>query len=165
MFLSSLAGQGVLPLWKVFFFCYLGNFFSDCVWFAFGRTRLIQRIFLSRYFSRSYEKMNDVLKTFDSRELFVFILVKFIYGIRVITIVYFGGRRYNPSRFLAYNSIAILVITTAVTVSGWGTGRGIGLFMDIFGSIRTAFTSLVAIALLIHVVRKLAGRLAAKASI
>ena len=152
--LSSISGQGIIPFWKVFTFCFLGNLVSDLLWFLAGRTALMARITDSRYLSKGYEKISRILAKYKKKELFIFIIVKFVYGIRILTILLYGRNRYVLNKFLAYNTTAVLIITVAVTFTGWMAGRGVGLFLDIFQNLKTATASLIVLLVLMHFIKK-----------
>ncbi len=143
IFLSSLSGQGLISLWTIIFFCSLGTISSDVMWFFIGRTRLTGKIISSKQLNSGYSKIERILKKFGTSDFLLLLIVKFIYGIRIIAIVYFSRERKNFLRFLNYNSIAVLVITLFVTSLGWMAGKGISSYVNIYENFMTAIKIIV----------------------
>ncbi len=153
LFLSSLSGQGVINFWTIILFCSLGTIFSDVMWFFIGRTQLTEKVISIKQFNRGYSKIERILTKYGRSDFLLLLVVKFIYGIRIITIVYFSRERKSFFRFLSYNSIAVLAITVFISFLGWMAGRGIRFYVDIYENFRTAI-KIIVIVLVIFLILK-----------
>lgn len=143
IFLSSLSGQGLISFWTIIFFCSLGTISSDVMWFFIGRTRLTGKIISIKQLNSGYSKIERILKKFGTSDFLLLLIVKFIYGIRIIAIIYFSRERKNFFRFVNYNSIAVLVITLFVASLGWMAGKGISSYVNIYENFMTAIKIIV----------------------
>ncbi|HSA97339.1 MAG TPA: hypothetical protein VLJ16_14915 [Acidobacteriota bacterium] len=132
LFLSSLAGQGLIHFWTIILFCSLGTIGSDVMWFFIGRTRFAEKVISHKQFNKGYSIIERVLTKYGRSDFLLLFLVKFIYGIRIIAIVYFSRERKNFARFMAFNSIAVVAITIFVSFLGWLAGKGIRSYLDIY---------------------------------
>ncbi len=159
LILSSMAGQGLLAFWQVFTFCFLGNLAADLLWFLVGRTALMERITDSKHLVGGYARVRKLIEKYKQKDLLIFILVKFVYGIRILTIILFGRHKYDFNKFLAYNTTAVLIITIVVTSVGWAAGKGMGHFVNIFENFKRALLVLIVVFLLMHFLRKLLSKL------
>ena len=153
LFLSSLSGQGVINFWTIILFCSLGTIASDVMWFFIGRTRLADKVISHKQFNRGYSKIERILAKYGRSDFLLLLIVKFIYGIRIITIVYFSRERKSFPRFVNYNSIAVLVITVFVSFLGWMAGKGIRSYVDIYENFRTAIKIIVLILVLFFILK------------
>ncbi|MBT3181794.1 MAG: hypothetical protein HN337_04700 [Deltaproteobacteria bacterium] len=155
LFLAVLAGQGQLPPSELAIGAALGNLSSDFLWFMVGKSKRMLKWTSKGRFQRGYERVQRLAEVHKQQDLAIFILVKFLYGLRVITIIFFGRMRYSLKRFIVLDTAAVLIITASVIAAGWAAGKGASIFLDIFDGIRLAFTATVVGWLLFMVVRKL----------
>jgi membrane protein DedA with SNARE-associated domain len=158
LLLATLSSQAVIPFHNVFVFAFLGNMASDAFWFMVGNTAIVRRFTTRGSVGKAYRQVHALALRHRSREWLLFVLAKFIYGIRILTVVYFGSRRYPPARFALHDSAAVLAITAAVTVAGWSAGKGVSLFVDILGSAQKMLTFFAAAILVLHLLRKAMAR-------
>ena len=150
LFFSTLAGQGIVSWWKVGMFALLGNFIRDLFWYWIGRSRWVEKWTSTGRVSSGFEKLKILRERYSRNDWMVFILVKFIYGLRVIAILFFGSIRYDLFRFFRFDFIAVCVITTFIVGCGWMTGKGVGLFINVMESAQTAITFVVVFCLLLY---------------
>ncbi|MFT4586159.1 MAG: membrane protein DedA with SNARE-associated domain [Candidatus Binatia bacterium] len=152
------AGMGVIDPVTVFVFSTIGNHVKDTLFFFLGRTHLVDRFTAMKRVAPAYERLNVLRKKYARHDLKIFILIKFMYGLRLISMIYFGSINYPFVRYLAYNSIALAIINALITVVGWALGRGVGDNLNVFENAwtTTAFLagSLVCYGLLRTRVRK-----------
>lgn len=122
---SALAAQGALPFFAVLFMSYLGTLLSDAVWFLFGK-RGVHHIASKPSVQTRLERVATFARRVTgNRYLLTLIITKFLYGTRIITIVYMAREGVPFARFCAYNSVATGIWVTVVCTTGWLTGRGI----------------------------------------
>lgn len=153
IFLSTLSGQGLINFWTIILFCSLGTISSDLMWFFIGRTRLAEKVISNKRFNRGYSKIERLLDKYGRSDFLLLLIVKFIYGIRIITIVYFSRERRNFYRFLNYNSIAVVVITVFITSLGWMAGKGIRSYVNIYENFRTVIKSIVIVLVIFFILK------------
>jgi membrane protein DedA with SNARE-associated domain len=126
------AGMGVIDPVTVFVFSTIGNHVKDTLFFFLGRTHLVDRFTAMKRVAPAYERLNVLRKKYARHDLKIFILIKFMYGLRLISMIYFGSINYPFVRYLAYNSIALAIINALITVVGWALGRGVGDNLNVF---------------------------------
>ena len=155
LFLAVLAGQGQLPLPELAIGAGLGNLCSDIVWFFIGKSNRMLKWTSKGRLQRGYKRVERLATVHKRQDIAIFILVKFLYGLRVITIIFFGRMKYSLKRFLALDATAVIIITLSVVGAGWAAGKGASIFLDVFGGIRLALTATVIGWLLFLGIRKL----------
>ena len=153
------AGMGVIDPLPVLVFSTLGNFGKDTLFFYLGRTRLIDKITSTKRIAPAYERLNRLREKNARHDLKVFIVVKFMYGLRLISVTYFGSLNYPFARYAAYNSIALLIINAVIVAVGWGAGKGVGETFDPFSDFQSGVTFTVGVAIVYSLVRLAAVRM------
>jgi membrane protein DedA with SNARE-associated domain len=100
-----LAASGAVPVPVLFGLCLAGTLSSDLVWFYCGH-RLVG---VARRWSglhAKYEATMATLERFDGERRFYYLLFyKFVYGIRIVTIIYTSLRRIHVRRFMLFDAI------------------------------------------------------------
>ncbi len=147
------AGMGMVDPWPVFIFSTLGNFAKDTLFFYLGRTRLIDRLTSAKRIAPAYERLNRLREKHQRHDLKVFIAVKFMYGLRLLSVTYFGSLNYPVSRYAAYNSIALTIINGFIVAAGWAAGRGIGESFHPFADFRSSAVFLIVAVLVYSAIR------------
>ena len=108
-----LAAAGAVPVWALLGVSLLGTLASDLVWFFFGQ-RLVHGARRWRSVQVRYERAMASIHRFDDARRFYYLLFfKFVYGIRIVTIIFTSLRRIPLRRFLlldAVGSAAYLVV-------------------------------------------------------
>jgi membrane protein DedA with SNARE-associated domain len=158
LFLSSLAGQGLIHFWTVILFFSLGTISSDVMWFFIGRTRLADKLISHKQLNKGYSRIERILARYGRNDFLLLFIVKFIYGIRIITIVYFSRERKNFGRFIGFNSIAVVAITIFVSFLGWMAGQGIRTYVDIYENFRSAIKIIVVVLVLFFILKALVNK-------
>ena len=132
------AGMGVIDPVTVFVFSTIGNHGKDTLFFLLGRMRLVDRITSWKRVAPAYERLNALRVKYAHHDLKIFIIIKFMYGLRLISMIYFGSVNYPFTRYLACNTIALVIINLVITLVGWALGRGVGSNIDVFENAWTA---------------------------
>lgn len=156
VFLATAAGQGLASWWWITVFSAFGNFTRDIVIFLLGRTSFAARITQSKRIAHTYQKLHGLRRRYPGKDWLVFILVKYIYGARILAILYFGSIRYAWRRFLTFDLIGVILLTLLLTFCGWGMGKGIGLYVNIFKTLQSTATAAVICILVMVGIRRLA---------
>jgi membrane protein DedA with SNARE-associated domain len=158
LFLSSLSGQGLIHFWTIILFFSLGTISSDVMWFFIGRTRLAEKLISHKQLNKGYSRIERILTKYGRNDFLLLFIVKFIYGIRIIAIVYFSRERKRFGRFLCFNSIAVVAITVFVSFLGWMAGKGIRSYVDIYENFRSAIKIIVIVLVIFFVLKSLINK-------
>lgn len=126
------AGMGVIDPVTVFIFSTIGNHGKDTLFFFLGRSRWVDRITAWKRVAPAYERLNALREKYAHHDLKIFILIKFMYGLRLISMIYFGSVNFPFARYLWCNTIALAIINAAITAAGWALGRGVGYNLNVF---------------------------------
>jgi membrane protein DedA with SNARE-associated domain len=117
-----LSAQGTLNPWGVFSMSLAGTLLADIGWFLLGKRLLA---FAGRFewinvryarFIQSVERRNE------RRRLILFMCFKFVYGIRILTIIYFSIQHMPFLRFLAIaagGSVLWLAVVFGIVWTTW----------------------------------------------
>lgn len=125
LFTAIESGRGLLPLWTVLIFGFLGMTAVDSFLFWVAKTRLIRYIADNKLISHNTRKIDKKLKKIDeTHKILSLILTKFIYGTRIVTIFYHSTKKMPYKTFLAYDSIALATWSLIMIPIGWLAGRG-----------------------------------------
>jgi len=144
LFLAILAGQGQVPLLELAVGAACGNLSSDIVWFVIGKSDRMMKWTSKGRLRRSYKRVERLAEVYNRRDLAIFIFVKFLYGLRVIAIIFFGRIGYSTKRFLVFDATAVIIITATIVSVGWAAGKGASIFLNVFGGIQLALTATLA---------------------
>ena len=121
-----LSAQGVLSPMGVFIASFFGTVISDIGWFILGKRGID---FLARFSSRVRKRytsyIEQVEKRSEYRRLIFFIFFKFVYGFRILTIIYFSLHRMPFARFLAITSLGTVIWLSAAFLIGYPAWKGL----------------------------------------
>ncbi|MGD9161656.1 MAG: hypothetical protein PVG39_24815 [Desulfobacteraceae bacterium] len=153
IFLATLAGQNVISPMILLCYAFLGNFLSDLIWFSLGRAVLFEKASSMKMLVKAKNQTTAFMARMESREYLVFIFIKFVYGIRIAAILYFGSIRYQWSKFFKYNALGVFIINLVALGVGWSAGKGLTIFISIFENFMLATAILLGIAAVLTLVR------------
>ena len=157
--LSILASQGYLTLWLVFLFFYLGIIVSDGLWYFIGKSKLFDWMIKKKILSKVYLHWDRLLNAATKRNDFQALLItKFLYGLRLPTIMYLARERIKIKPFLFYTIIVNFIWVLVIITIGWSAGKGISLAANLSDNL-ILYLALIGIALVIFtaLARILAG--------
>lgn len=148
---AFLAGQGIWSLWYVFILSYLGTLVADTLWFLLGKTlfKLSSKIQISEH---RYKPFLNYLESFIGHRTFLLLLIiKFLYGTRVLTIIYLSVRRVSFWPFMLYNSISTFLWLVIMVGIGWLAGKSIGNYISLVDNLGYLMVVILMVFLLIKV--------------
>lgn len=123
---SFLAGQGIWSIYTVFWVTFLGTVSSDCLWFYFGR-RLSRKSEEWQEKQGKYKKLLAFLERLTRGRAFLSLLfIKFLYGTRIITIMYLSIHRLRFRTFLLFNAIGTFLWLLVMVSIGWYASKKMG---------------------------------------
>lgn len=121
--LAFLVGTGLWDVPTLFIFTAIGTLVADVGWFLLGRHG-IQKSALFKRHTEKYKKVTAMIKKIADHEFNLLLITKFIYGTRIFTIIHLSLEETHLYRFIALNSIVIVVWLTVIINIGWWAGKG-----------------------------------------
>ncbi|HBB37747.1 MAG: hypothetical protein UV82_C0013G0035 [Candidatus Magasanikbacteria bacterium GW2011_GWD2_43_18] len=149
---AFLAGQGLWSLGIVFSLAFLGTIISDLIWFLFGTALL--KLFMK--WKRSRKKVEELkqeeVPLQSHTPFFVLLFIKFLYGTRILTIIYIASRKMNFWLFLLYDAIGTVLWLCVMLAIGWAAARGTHNWSPLFERTGYALGVLAITLILAHIV-------------
>lgn len=148
-----LAFRGAWSLEEVFWYSFFGTIISDSIWFFFGTQ--ISRFFdflAKKFFYREQapdtSRFVAVLdRVAGKRPYLVLLFVKFLYGTRILTILYLARRRMSFFRFSVFNVGGTVVWLVTLLLLGYVAGQYIIFFVPYLEKFQYSLSILVAVVL------------------
>lgn len=118
-----LAAQGYFNVVWVIFLATLAVILVDVIWYIIGRTgriafaKKIEKLLIHK--KEKTSGLDNLLKKHASKTI---LLVRFVYGIRAIVLIFAGALKMKFGKFLILNSIGSLVWATVMTLLGYFFG-------------------------------------------
>jgi membrane protein DedA with SNARE-associated domain len=120
---AFLAGQGTLEVLPVFVLAFLATIVSDTVWFLLAKKILLWLNRLEKYKTHSEIIVNKMTKLTGDKPFLALLFVKFLYGTRVITIIYLSLRSIPLKKFVIYDALGTLIWLAVIIPIGWLAGK------------------------------------------
>src|SRR3989344_8544187 len=137
IFLSSLAGQGIFELWKVWLLAIIGILISDLIWFNLGKTNLIHKIVRHKYFLYNFYSIKYLINKSEEKNYFiVFLTSKFVYGLKIITLMHAGRKNMHLDDFVKYDFPVSIAWSTFLVLFGFLIGKGFARLVETLNSIK-----------------------------
>ncbi len=153
--LGFLAGQDIIPFWIVFFSGLLGIFCIDSLYFLFGRIKKFHNPIAKRINSSRYSKIaGKIGKLTNNNKFFSLFLSKFIYGPRMIIIIYFAFNNMPYRKFVFYEISALLLWASLVMPLAWLAGIGVLASLDVVKRIERIFIFSIIFSIVIYIIFK-----------
>lgn len=148
---AFLAAGGIFPLLWVFIFTFLGTVISDSIWFYFGNNI----ISLSSKLAKKSEKYKGYLIKLDkftgNKTFLALLFIKFLYGTRILTIVYLSIKKTGFVKFLLFDIIGTLIWLPIIIAMGWFTAKGANNLISLFNRIEYILAVLVLLIITIRI--------------
>ena len=120
---ALLSGQGVLSVYTLLIFGFLGTVVSDSLWFFLGKY-FFMIDYLKKKIKRYKGVVSSVRKITGKRPFLVLLFAKFMYGTRILFIVYLSVRKLSYTTFLMFNMLGTAIWLLTLTAIGWFAARG-----------------------------------------
>lgn len=123
---ALLAQQGMWDFSTVFFVSLIATVLSDslCFWFGY------EFFFKKKWFLRYEKKYEASIKFLDekvkSKPYLSLLIIKFLYGTRLLTIIYLAVRQMKFIKFFLFDTLGTVVWLVVMLLIGWLAGNGIG---------------------------------------
>lgn len=135
------AAQGFGSLWAVWWAGLIGTVLSDSLWFwggAAAHRRIEQRA------GERYTKFLSIIdQRFGHRPFLVLLFVKFLYGTRILTIIYLSIRKLPFSTFVVFDTLGTMLWLAVMIGIGWLAGVGSVNLVNYVGYAQVTLLSLV----------------------
>ncbi len=144
---AVLAARGYWSVSTVFFLSLVGTVLSDCIWFFCG-TYFLK--FTHRWvpYREKYKSFIEKLEKKSLRHSFLILLFfKFLYGTRIITIIYLSLRKMRFLTFFIFDTIGSFLWLLFMVSIGWFAGKGIINLMPWLD--RAEYTLLILVAVIV----------------
>ncbi len=153
--LAFIAAQGTFPIWVVVVFGYFGTLTGDCIWFLLTYLKFWDKLKRWKKFSDKFEKVDERIQKLGKKsDLYVLIVTKFLYGTRILTILYVGLKKLPFRKFLLYDGIATIFWIIAMSGIGYATGKGFQIVIQVFKNVQLGLTLLVVAIILFILLQK-----------
>lgn len=143
-----LAATGVLLLPNVYILALIGTLISDSIWFLFGHLILSRPKRLQQSSERYQRVVSRIEHITGDKPFLILLFMKFLYGTRILTILYLSHRKLGFGTFLFFDAIGTMVWLAVMLGIGWLAGRGITNLFPQAKQLQYAFTILVAAAII-----------------
>lgn len=132
---AVLAGQHSIALFDVFWISLVATIISDAMWFLFGNI-------IFKYINKHAEKKkqyNNFIKKLElltgHRPFLSLLFIKFLYGTRILTIIYLSIRKIGFWKFILFDTIGTFLWLIVMILIGWLAGVGVINLIPAFNSI------------------------------
>ncbi|MBX4212249.1 VTT domain-containing protein [Candidatus Pacearchaeota archaeon] len=154
LFLAFLAGEGIIPLWQVFFYSIVGIAFADSIIFWLGRAHLVDFLKRKVNVDRYKKAINFIHKTAGKSEVLSLTLSKFVYGSRMVTIFYFSSKKHSFRRFLLSDIISLAVWSGIMVSLAWLAGKGLSISFHAVKHIEKVVTIIFLFLVVLYIINK-----------
>ncbi len=122
---AFLAGQGLFSPMTVFWLSLLGTVASDSLWYLFGQ-KLLTIFHRWDTYKRNSEKVLAALESITGKQAFLSLLfIKFLYGTRILTIIYLSMRRMGFWFFTGMNTVGSIIWLVVLIPLGYLAGKSV----------------------------------------
>lgn len=149
---AFLSTRGIWSPIDVFWLSLVGTTLSDSLWFFFGQYLLDAAHRWEKY-QPKYRKLADMLEKISGKRPFVSLLfIKFLYGTRILTIIYLSLREIRFSIFLIFDTLGTIFWLAVMILIGWLAGKGIADIIPIFNKLEYALLVLVLLLIIVKII-------------
>jgi membrane protein DedA with SNARE-associated domain len=121
---AFLSAKGVWSPVNVFWLAFLGTILSDSLWFIGGRYFLTIIHRWEKYQHKYGKFIKGLEKVSGKRPFLVLLFIKFLYGTRILTIIYLSVRKISFLSFLIFDALGAILWLAVMIFMGWLVGKG-----------------------------------------
>ena len=151
---TFLAAEGVWPLYGVFWLSLTGTLVADCMWFLLSKPLFA---YLNRWggIEAKYGHYLQKLENKDPRKQFYYLIFfKFLYGTRIITIMYTSIQKMPFWKFIVIDTISTILWLTTMMGVGWLIWKGIVHALPTLHIIQYTLTATIVLVILVRLFTK-----------
>ncbi|MEK6908616.1 MAG: VTT domain-containing protein [Nanoarchaeota archaeon] len=151
--LGFVSGLGMLSLWILFVFGFIGTFLSDLLWFVVGKTAFREKKIHGKMHTKYHRFMHHVNKIASNNMFFALFITRFFYFFRLFAIVHLSRLGMPYRKFMIYE-IPIIIIWLIIFVAiGWFFGNTALQYLDIFGNMQKVIGVIILILLVFLLIK------------
>lgn len=154
LILSYFSALGYWNIIPIFFVIILANLSSDICWFLFGNKILMKIKW------KKWKKLHKFIKNLLRRKKpeFVLFISKFIYGIRIITVISLGiNSSLSLLRFIFFDILSLMPITSILIFLGYFAGKGTN-YINVYKNIMLTIFGLFILSVFVYIIKKWTGK-------
>ncbi len=141
IFFAFLSGSGLISFYAVYIFGIFGAIIGDICWYFIGKSSLVeflrQKCKRLKYVKRQYHRTSKLVHRIAGNKIFLSLFFsKFVFGSRILMMLYFGAKKVKFSKYVIYDVISIIIWTSVLAPIGWLAGRGIVSSFGVISRIR-----------------------------
>lgn len=121
---AFLAGNEIWPLSLVFIISVIGAILSDLVWFYIG-PRLFNYSQKYERIKKHSERILPKIEQLGNHPFHLLVVSKFIYGTRILTIIYLAWKKINLGAFIIYDLIGSILWLIVLIPIGYLAGKSV----------------------------------------
>ncbi len=126
LLVGFLAGQHVVPFWTTVFWGFLGILCVDSLTYLVGKSRFFKNYVVKKVTSSKYKSVANALGDLTHHNLFLSLFfTKFIYGPRMLAIMYLSFKKMNYKKFMIYDATTVALWLLLMMPLAWLAGQGI----------------------------------------
>lgn len=145
---AFLSGQGQWSPEMVFFVGLLGTVISDSVWYGLGQY-FLRGPRWEKYYQKNERLIIGVEKFLGKRPFLLLLFFKFLYGTRILMIVYLSVKKLSYRIFLLFDTLGTMIWLFAMIGIGFLAGRGSANLIPYINRFEIAFSAIVVLILVI----------------
>jgi len=151
---AFLSAAGMFPLWWIVVFSTMGVYLSDIIVLSIGRSNLIGNFHKLEKYSKVYQKVDYLIVKISKKNLFLTLLyTKFLYGTRILTLIYLGIKKVEWATFLVYDFIVVCIWIVPIILIGWLGGSSFRIIIAVFKRVELTIMLVVIFIILIVIIR------------
>lgn len=152
VFLTLLINNKYLIL-IFFIFFQVGNLIMDSIIFFLSITKAFEFFVRKEFASKSYKQFVYIMNKYGHKNPFVTMFItKFIYGTRIITLVYMAREKLKFGKFIVYNLLVTFVWMSVITALGLMIGASVSASISMFKRVEIGVILFLFFSFLIYVV-------------
>lgn len=124
---AFLSAQDVFSLSVVFLLSLFGTLVADILWFFAGRYVLSVTHRFKKYEEKYHPFLERLAELYGRSPFLSLLFIKFLYGTRILTILFLSIRKVPFRTFLIYDTIGTVIWLTVIVALGFVAGRTIGI--------------------------------------
>jgi membrane protein DedA with SNARE-associated domain len=128
---------------------FLGTVLSDLIWFLLGSSVVRRRLERNGTWDKHHDFIARLNQLFGKRPFLILLVIKFLYGTRILTIVYLSVRKMPIWQFLFFNSLGTILwlsVLFGLSKAAVETAMSVG---DTLGTIQIVIVSGVVVFIVI----------------
>ena len=146
-----LVASNIWPFSVVVGVSLIGTLIADTVWFLLG-TWVVKQRFWERYETRYVSVDRYIDRAFGENPERSLLVTKFLYGTRILSILYLSLRKTPYLSFMFYNTIGSTALIVVLVTLGWAFGAGVLTVLPDMTLVGVLLTSVVILTVVVRVV-------------